>query len=141
MKPRIFLDTNVFIYGFEYSNSNSAKIIALLNQGAFEAIISERVLRETTTYFKRYHTNELSGLFHRYLLTSCTIVRSEQIQSALKKYKGMIKDKDLEQLAVTKELSIKYLISYDRDFSVFEEYKTPKAFLKMMKIKEVSTDY
>ena len=32
MKPRVFLDTNIFIYGFEFPDSNSAEIIKLLNQ-------------------------------------------------------------------------------------------------------------
>lgn len=31
MKYRVFLDTNVFIYSFEFQDSNSGKIIELLN--------------------------------------------------------------------------------------------------------------
>lgn len=54
MRPRVFLDTNVFIYAFEFSQSNSGKIIELLNQAEIEAVISERVLLEVQTYFKRY---------------------------------------------------------------------------------------
>jgi len=46
MKLRIFLDTNVFIYAFEFPKSNSRKIIELLNKGKIEAVISERVIKE-----------------------------------------------------------------------------------------------
>jgi predicted nucleic acid-binding protein len=33
MKHRIFLDTNVFIYAFEFPDSNSNTIIEMLNDG------------------------------------------------------------------------------------------------------------
>jgi hypothetical protein len=56
-------------------------------------------------------------------------------------YKGLIKDKDLEQLATAKKLGIKFLLSYDRDFENFDEYITPKKFIKEMGIKSASTDY
>ncbi|MDI6753685.1 MAG: PIN domain-containing protein [Thermodesulfobacteriota bacterium] len=46
MKVRVFLDTNVFIYAFEFPHSNSMKIIELLNQAEVEAVTSDRVLRE-----------------------------------------------------------------------------------------------
>lgn len=42
MKLRVFIDTNVFIYSFEYPKSNSAKIITLLNRGEIEAVIQLR---------------------------------------------------------------------------------------------------
>jgi len=53
MRYRVFLDTNVFIYAFEFSESNSNKIICLLNEGLIEVIISERVLKEVQVYFKK----------------------------------------------------------------------------------------
>lgn len=52
MKHRIFLDTNVFIFAFEYSDSNSNTIIELLNDEKIEVIISERVIKEVYCYFK-----------------------------------------------------------------------------------------
>ena len=73
MKLRIFLDTNVFIYAFEFPKSNSRKIIELLNEGKIEAVISERVIKEVQAYF---------------------------------------------------------LVSFDKDFKKFKEYKTPKIFIE-----------
>jgi predicted nucleic acid-binding protein len=57
------------------------------------------------------------------------------------KYKKLIKDKDLEQLAVVKKLGIKYLVAYDRDFKDFEEYIIPKAFIVKMGIKPAGSNY
>jgi predicted nucleic acid-binding protein len=57
------------------------------------------------------------------------------------KYKQLIKDKDLEQLATVKKLGIKYLLSYDRDFEDFDEYITPKAFIKEMGFKAAMSEY
>jgi hypothetical protein len=50
------------------------------------------------------------------------------------RYRGQIKEKDLEQIAVAKMLGLKYLVSYDRDFEAFEEYKTPKEFIKTLNL-------
>ena len=50
----------------------------------------------------------------------------------INKFKGKIKDKDLEQLAATKKYGIKFLIAYDKDFECFEEYITPKKFLQKL---------
>ena len=45
-------------------------------------------------------------------------------------WKGKIKEKDLEQLAVVKAFRLEYLVALDRDFQPFPEYCTPKKFLK-----------
>ena len=38
-----------------------------------------------------------------------------------------------------KKLGIKFLVSYDRDFETFEEYITPKEFIKEMGIESDSS--
>jgi len=57
------------------------------------------------------------------------------------KYKKLIKAKDLEQVAAVKKLGIKHLLSYDRDFEPFEEYITPKEFIKELGVKPASSVY
>ena len=141
MKRRIFLDTNVFIYAFEFPECNSGKIINLLNKGQIEAIISEQVLKEVQAYFKKYYSKDLAAIFRDYLLRTCTVVFSVDVKREMSKYKKVIKSKDLEQLAVVKKLGIKFLISYDRDFEAFEEYITPKEFMKEMGIKAELSNY
>ncbi|HDZ00130.1 MAG TPA: PIN domain-containing protein [Nitrospirae bacterium] len=141
MKPRVFLDTNIFIYAFEFSESNSNKIIGLLNKNQIEAVISERVLKEVHTYFKKFYNKDLAAFFRYYLLRTCIVVLSTSIKKEMIKYKKLIKDKDLEQLATVKKMGIKFLVAYDRDFEKFEEYITPKAFIKQLGIKPDSEDY
>lgn len=70
MKFRVFLDTNVFIYAFEFPESNSHKIIDLLNKNQIEAIISERVLKEVQVYFKKFYNKDLAAAFRDYLLSN-----------------------------------------------------------------------
>jgi len=130
MKLRIFLDTNVFIYAFEFPKSNSRKIIELLNEGKIEAVISERVIKEVQAYFKRYYGKDLASLFRNYLILSCTIVPTIHVKDEMKKYRRKIKEKDLEQLAVVKKFGIKFLVSFDKDFKKFKEYKTLKIFIE-----------
>ena len=38
-------------------------------------------------------------------------------------------------------LGLKYLVSYDRDFESFEEYKTPKEFIKVLNLEVAEDDY
>ncbi len=131
------IDTNVFIYAFEFPESNSAKILDLLNNGEIEAIISDLVVKEVTKYFEKFHNLQLARKFRRYLLESCIVITRSNVLEKIDELKGQIKDKDLEQLAVTKRYALKYLIAYDRDFDGFEEYITPKEFIEMLK-KEIN---
>lgn len=141
MRRRVFLDTNIFIYAFEFPGCNSDKIIDLLNRGQIEAVISERVLREVQAYFKKFYSKDLAANFRDYLLKTCSVILSADVKKEMAKYKKLIKDKDLEQLAVVKKLGIKFLVAYDRDFENFEEYITPNAFIKELAIKSASSDY
>ena len=141
MKFRIFLDTNVFIYAFEFPESNSSTIIELLNKGQIEAIISERVLMEVHLYFKKYYDKDLASTFRAYLLRTCLVVFHADVQKEMAQYKNLIKDKDLEQIAVVKKLGIKFLVAYDRDFEKFEEYITPRTFIKQLGMNTGPTNY
>ncbi len=132
MKHRVFLDTNVFIYAFEFPDSNSNTIIEQLNDKKIEAVISERVVKEVYRYFRKYHDKPLADTFRKYLYEACRVILAKDVKDAMKKYMGQIKEKDLEQLAVVREYGIKYLISLDRDFEGQEEYRTPKEFVELM---------
>lgn len=129
MKFSVFIDSNVFIYSFEYPNSNSRKIIDQINEGRIEAIVCNKVVREVIKYFEKYYNLNLVRLFRRYIISSCTIVEKEEVEDEMTKLKDKIKKKDLEQISVTKKYGLKYLISYDKDFECFEEYVTPKKFV------------
>ncbi len=57
---------------------------------------------------------------------------------SVEKYRGMIKDKDLEHLAAFRDSKREMLIAYDRDFKEIHGYATPKDFL--IKINKNHTD-
>ena len=130
MLARVFIDTSIFIYAFEFPNSNSNKIIGLLNKREIEAVVSTRVLKEVTKYFEKHHNLALARLFRRYIVNSCFIVSAETVKEITNKLRGQIKEKDLEQLAVVKKFKLKYLIAYDKDFEKVEEYMTPREFVR-----------
>ena len=92
-------------------------------------------------HFKKFYDKDLAASFRNYLLRTCAVVLPDDVKSEMSKYRKLIKDKDLEQLAVVKKLGIKYLVAYDRDFENFQEYITPKAFIKEIGIKPSSNDY
>jgi len=141
MKPRVFLDTNIFIYAFEFSESNSRKIIGLLNLGNIEGVVSERVLEEIIHYFKKFYNKKLANMVRYYVLQSCQIVFKEEIKQEMRKLKTEIKEKDLEQIAVVKKFGLKHIISYDKDFTGFKEYITPKRFVVTQDLKPSKTEF
>ena len=137
----MFLDTNVFVYAFEFPNSNSRLIIDLLNEDRIEAIVSERVFKEVYRYFRRFYSKELADEYRVYIFSTCQIVPAHEISGKMDKYRGEIKDKDLEQLTTVREYGIKHLVSYDRDFESVKEYTTLKDFVKLMGMKPQETEY
>lgn len=132
MKYRVFIDTSVFIYAFEFPDSNSSVIIELLNDEKIEAVVSERVVKEVYRYFRKYHDKALADTFRKYLYEACRVILARNVKDAMNKYRGKIKEKDLEQLTVAREFGIKYLIAFDRDFEGQEEYRTPREFVEIM---------
>lgn len=141
MKIKAFLDTNIFIYAFEFKDCNSRLVIELLNAGRFKAITSEMVVKEIERYFERYHGHKTANLFRRFVASSCIIVPRYVVEDEMKQLKGRIKNKDLEHIAVVKHFGIKYLVSYDRDFEPFSEHTIPKGFVQLFGVKPKKTPY
>ena len=135
MKHKVFLDSAVFIYSFERPDSNSRRIINLLNENKLIAVSSTRVIKEVTRYFENFYDLELARKFRKYILSSSIVIPENLVKDFMQKLKGKIKEKDLEQLAVVRKYNIKYLVSYDRDFRNIDEYRTPNEFIKMIGLK------
>ncbi len=140
MTKRAVIDTNVFIYAFEFPDSNSAKIIELITTGELEPFITQTVLKEVTEYFKTHHNKKLADEFRYYLLEVCKIVYKDEIKKEMRQNKNKINNKDLEQIAAAKHLHLK-LLSYDRDFEKFDEYATPREFVKSLEKKPAATKF
>ena len=141
MKFKVFLDSTVFIYSFERPNSNSRKIMGLLNENTIIAVTSTRVIKEVTKYFENYYDLELARKFRKYIINSSIVIPENLVKDFMLKLKGKIKEKDLEQLAVVRKFHIKYLVAYDRDFKNIEEYKTPKEFIKIFGLKAAESEF
>jgi predicted nucleic acid-binding protein len=141
LKLRALVDSNVFIYAFEFPESNCNLIIDALNQNRFEAIITESTFKEVYKYFRKHYAKELADHYRAYLFVTCKIVFNHQLKKHFHKYANLINEKDLEQLVATRELGIKFLVSYDKHFQRIEEHATPKQFSKILGQKIKPTEY
>ena len=135
------MDSTVFIYSFERPDSNSKKIILLLNGNKITAVTSTRIIKEVAKYFENFYDLELSRKFRKYTISSSIVIPELAIKDFMIRLKGKIKEKNLEQLAVVRKYHIKYLISYDKDFKNVEEYRTPKEFMKIIGLRAADSDF
>ena len=137
----VFLDSSVFIWGYNRPNSNSAKTLELMNGGKIRVVISEKVVKELRTYFLKFYNKDIFSEILYHITSTAIIIPKEEILGEIKKLKNKIKEKDIEHLATVRYMNIKYLIAYDEDFEIFEEYITPKNFIKKLDLKTSDTDY
>jgi predicted nucleic acid-binding protein len=141
IKIRALLDTNIFIYAYEIPESNSDLVINALNNGLFEAIITESAFKEVYRYFRKYHSKRLADAFRIYLFAVCKIIYSYQLDEYSAEYARLVNEKDLEQVIAVKEFGIKYLVSYDKHYEGIEEYRTPRQFAELLKLKARPVNY
>lgn len=140
-KIRALLDTNVFIYAYEFSRSNSRLIVDALNRGLFEALVTESVFKEAYRYFRKYYSKKVADAFRIYMFATCQPIFSDQLVEHSRRYAHLINREDLEQLVAVRAFGIKYLVSYDRHFVGLEEHRTPKQFAELLGLKACSVDY
>lgn len=141
MKEAVFVDTNVFVFGLTQENCNSRKLLELAETGRIKVVTSELVVRETARVFARIAGEEEAYYAAKYVLSISEVVPKRKILSKIEELKGQIKEKDLENLATVKQKKITFLVSYDKDYKNFSEYKTPKQFVAILGIKPEKTDY
>lgn len=141
MSEIVYLDTNVFIWAYNRPKSNSKKIIRLLTDKKITGIVSEKVLEELDEYFLRIINEKTAFKVSLHVKLITKIIPREKYFQEMNKLKGKIKEKDLEHIATVRKLKISKLISYDRDFESFEEYYTPKQFIKSLGLKTSETEY
>ena len=141
IKTRAPLDTNIFIYAYEIPESNSKLIIDALNQGLFEAIITESTFKEVYHYFRKHYSKSLADTFRIYLFAICKTIYSYQLEEHSAKYANQINEEDLEQVIAVREFGIKYLVSYDKHFEDIEEYVTPKQFVNLLGMQSRPANY
>jgi predicted nucleic acid-binding protein len=140
-KRKAFLDSTVIIFGLEIPRCNSALLLDLVLEEKLEAVTCEKVIKEVKLYFTRRRNRNYAFLIENLIRKNFYVIGREQVMEQMQKWKGKIKEKDLEQVASVKTLGIRYLIAYDRDFEELEEYITPKRFIKSLGIKFYETEY
>ncbi len=138
---RTFLDSSAVIIGFVIEKSNSAKILDLLFENKIDAVISENVLKEVKKYFREKRSRDYAYLIELLLKKNCKVVYNYEVREIMINLKGKIKEKDLEQLAVVRKFNLKHLVGYDRDFEKFDEYITPKQFIRKLNLEAYKTEY
>ncbi len=124
---KVYIDSSTIIYAFEFKESNSRRILDLIIHGDIEAHITQKVIIEVKKFFIR-NRSEIVWSAVRTILTRHFRLIPDSSYST-EKYRGTIKDKDLEHLAAFKDLKLDMLIAYDRDFKEISGYVTPKNFL------------
>ncbi len=128
MRNKAFLDSNVFIFGFELPRSNSRRILELLASGEIRGVVTDRIVREVTGYFRREHGKDQAVRGRDFILITCEPVLEADltIPHAIATLVGR---KDAGALAATRGLGLSRLVSLDRDFVEVPECRTPREYL------------
>ena len=137
----VFLDSSTIIYGLEFDDSNSAKILNLLIEKEIQAYINEKVIAEVKSYFRSRKGRNYAYLIEVFLRRNCVVIKNSELIDQMKILKGKIKRKDLEHIATVRFINLEWLVAFDEDFKGFHEYITPKEFIKKMRLKARSTEY
>ena len=147
-KLRVYLDTNVFIFGVERPESNSRIILDLVEEGKIVPVVSYSTLEELREYFSRRYDREtaINEIYYLISLPNLEIIIRDKVKQEIKNYKGVVPDKDLPHLVSAIIAQADYLVSYNRHFieSKAKNYiKTVKQadFLKLLGIEPQTTAY
>jgi len=147
-KLKVYLDTNVFIFGVERPESNSRIILDLVEEGKIVPVVSYSTLEELREYFSRRYNREtaINEIYYLISLPNLEIITRDKVKQEIKNYKGVVPDKDLPHLVSAIIAQADYLVSYNRHFieSKAKNYiKTVKQadVLKLLGIEPQTTGY
>ncbi len=141
MKLRVYLDTNVFVYGL-LEECNSSIILSMAEAGDLEVVVSELVVEEARSVFERL-VGRVAGFYaKRYVETlAAKVVKRKEMKSEIMENKGKIKEKDMENVAAVRHENLEFLVAYDRDYEGIREYITPKGFIERPGIMGYEMEY
>ncbi len=139
---KLLLDSSAIIFAFEYPHCNSRIIFDLVAAKKLEGVISEKAIEESKRMFALNKKEGFLYLLELDLRRNFQVIPVKAVQKEMQKWRGKIKEKDLEHLATAKALKLPYLVAFDRDFEPFPEYHAPKKFVEViLKMKAFETDY
>jgi len=147
-KLRVYLDSNVFIFGKESPESNSRIILDLAEEGKFIPVVSYLTLEELREYFSRRYDREtaINEIYYLISLPALEIVSRDKVKKAMSKYESVVPAKDLPHLVSAILAGVNHIVTYNRHFIQSNAKKHVKvlkqsAFVKLFGIKPQPTDY
>jgi len=127
MRTRLFIDSNVFIFGFERPGSNSHRILEMTAAGELQGVVTDRVVREVMGYFRRHYDKDMAARFRDFILLTCELVIEADLRIP-RRLVALVGRKDAGALATVLQLGLSRLVSTDGDFAGAQEHRTPRGF-------------
>lgn len=147
-KLKVYLDSNVFIFGKEKQESNSHIILDLVEEGKIVPVVSYLTLVELKKYFTRRYDRETATneIYYIVSLPNLEIISRNKVKKVISKYKGVVPDKDLPHLVSAIIANVDYFVTYNRHFIESDAKMHIKvlkqaAFTKLFGIEPKPTDY
>jgi len=134
IKPKVFIDSNVFISGLYSENSSPGVIIDLFVKGKINITISQKVLYEIINVLKLKIPKILPKLQKLLMSTPPEIIKDPKPNS-IERWSGLINESDALILEAAISCQPDYFITGDKHF--FEDPKpVQKSGLKIIKPSE-----
>jgi len=147
--PKVFLDTNIFLFAYQSSLTNSYIVLENIDGNNIKPVISYRVLGEVQFRSKKLFGKELSGLIRLNILTlpELIVIREQEIKMLIGKFERKVTDKsDLPHICAYIAGECDFFITNNRRLSMQEikddvNFISPKAFVeKVLRIKSIETE-
>ncbi len=129
MPTRALLDSNVFLFGFERTSSNSHRILELLSSGEVRGVVTDRILREVLGYIRRQYGKDVAGKYRDFILLTCDLVLEADVPIS-REHAALVGAKDAGALVAARALGLSRVASTDSDFARVPERRTPPEFVR-----------
>lgn len=145
---RVYLDTNVYVFGRALGKSNSKVILDLVKTGVVTVIVSDVLVSEVREVFARLYGRD-AGKYARFYVESFSRGRkisALEIAGERRKYASFVKKEDLDHLTAAKIGEVNYFVTTDRDFresgaKSVVKILTPKEFVELVGIEPYDTPH
>lgn len=145
---KIFLDTNIFLFGYQSSSTNSFLILDKVDGEDIRPVISYRVLEEVQARSKKLFGKNISSLIRLNISTlpGLIIISKEEIEPLLTEWAKKVADKsDLPHVCAYFAGECDYFVTSNRrltqqEIRKFVNFVSPKAFIeKVLGLKSYDT--
>lgn len=145
---KLYLDTNVYVFGRTLEESNSRIVLNLAKTGVITLVISDTLISEVKEVFTRLYGRE-AGKYARFYIESFPSKRkisTLEIAREKGKYASYARDEDLDHLTAAKVGEADYFITTDSDFAesnakAVVKILTPKKFVELVGIRSYDTPH